>query len=60
MALSIKHNFLKVKSYTINQDEVLGTGAFRVVYKGSCGKKLEIVAKRIDGDKYPRVFNPGL
>ena len=60
MALSTKHNFLKVKSYTINQAEVLGQGAFGVVYKGSYGKKLEIAAKRIDGDKHPRILTQNL
>ena len=57
MALSTQQNFLKVKSYTINQAEVLGTAAFGVVFKGSYGKKLEIAAKRIDGDEHQRVLN---
>ena len=60
MALSTKHNFLKVKSYTINQAEVLGTGAFGVVHKGFYGKKIEIAAKRIDGDEHPRVLTQDL
>ena len=49
-----------MKSYTINQAEVLGTGAFGVVYKGSDIKKTAIVAKKIDGNAHPRILTQDL
>ena len=50
----------KVKSYTINQAEVLGQGAFGIVYKGNDVKQSTIAAKRIDGDEHPRVLSQDL
>ena len=35
----------------------MGSGAFGIVYKGSDGKKNTIAAKRIDGNKHPRILN---
>ena len=55
-----KKHLLKVKSYTINQTEVLGTGAFGVVFRGSDAKKNTIAAKRIDGDVHQRVLTQDL
>ena len=52
-----RENLLKVKSYSINQAQVLGSGAFGIVYKGSDAKKNEIAAKRIDGNAHPRILN---
>ena len=57
MAHSRKHNISKVKSFSINQAEVLGTGAFGVVYKGRDAKKNAIAAKRIDGNLHPRILS---
>ena len=51
-----RENLLKVKSYSINQAEVLGQGAFGVVFKGRHAKKNTIAAKRIDGKKHPRIL----
>ena len=56
----IKKNFLKVKSFTVNQGEVLGTGAFGVVFKGSDDKKNPIAAKRVDGNVHPRILTQDL
>ena len=53
---SAKENLLKVKSYSINQAEVLGNGAFGVVFKGFDAKQKAIAAKRIDGKKHPRIL----
>ena len=53
---SAKENLLKVKSYSINQTEVLGNGAFGVVFKGFDAKQKAIAAKRIDGNKHPRIL----
>ena len=53
-------NLLKVKSYSINQAEVLGHGAFGVVFKGSDGRKNTIAAKRIDGNKHRRILSQDL
>ena len=56
MALYNLFGRIKVKSYSIDQRDVLGQGAFGVVFKGRDGKKNEIAAKRIDGQKHPRVL----
>ena len=53
---SAKENLLKVKSYFINQAKVLGNGAFGVVFKGFDAKQKAIAAKRIDGNKHPRIL----
>ena len=53
-------NLLNVKSYSINQAEVLGTGAFGVVYKGNDSKKIPVAAKRIDGNVHPRILTQDL
>ena len=57
-----KKDCLKVKSYTINQAEVLGTGAFGVVFKGNKNNNLEIAiaAKRIDGNNHPQILTQDL
>ena len=52
-------HLLKVKSYSINQKNVLGQGAFGIVYQGIDAKKNTIAAKRIDGNKHPRVLSQG-
>ena len=54
-----KHSF-KVKSYTIHQADVLGNGAFGIVFKGSDAKKNTIAAKRIDTTKHPRILTQDL
>ena len=51
---------LKVKSYSINQKNVLGQGAFGIVYKGSDAKKKTIAVKRIDGDAHPRILTQNM
>ena len=60
MALSnlfgIKKQIIKVKSYSINQAHVLGQGAFGIVFEGSDAKKNTVAAKRIDGNKHPRIL----
>ena len=55
-----KGNFLKVKSYSINQAEVLGKGAFGIVYKGIDIKKNTIAAKQIDVKEHPRILTQDL
>ena len=55
-----KKHLLKVKSYSINQQNVLGTGAFGVVFKGTDAKKNTIAAKRIDGNVHPRILEQDL
>ena len=56
----VKKDIIKVKSYSIDQSEVLGQGAFGNVYKGRDAKKNRIAAKRIDGDKHPRILSQDL
>ena len=51
-----REKLLKVKSYSISQTEVLGNGAFGVVFKGFDAKQRAIAAKRIDGKKHPRIL----
>ena len=47
---------LKVKTYSVSRDHVLGVGAFGVVFKGIDAKKNTIAAKRIDGNMLPRIL----
>ena len=56
MALYSMFGKIKVKSYSIDQRDVLGQGAFGVVFKGTDAKKNTIAAKRIDGKKHPTVL----
>ena len=51
-----KQHLLKVRSYSINQTEVLGQGAFGIVFRGSDAKKKVIAAKRIDGKEHPQIL----
>ena len=60
MALYNLFGKIKVKSYSIDQREVLGTGAFGVVFKGSDAKKSTIAAKRIDTSEHPRILTQEL
>ena len=56
MALYNWFGKIKVKSYSIDQRDVLGQGAVGVVFKGTDAKKNTIAAKRIDGKKHPTVL----
>ena len=60
MALYNLFGKIKVKSYSIDQKKVLGQGAFGVVFKGRDAKKNIIAAKRIDGQKHPKVLTQDL
>ena len=60
MALYNLFGKIKVKSYSIDTRDVLGQGAFGIVYKGRDAKKNTIAAKRIDGDKHPRILTQNL
>ena len=55
-----KKHLIKVKSYSINQSQALGQGAFGIVYKGTDAKKNTIAAKRIDGKEHPRILTQNL
>ena len=52
----VRRTSIKVKSYSINQAQILGQGAFGTVFKGSDGKKNTIAAKRIDAGKHPKIL----
>ena len=56
MALYNWFGKIKVASYSIDQRDVLGTGAFGVVFKGSDAKENTIAAKRIDAQKHPQIL----
>ena len=60
MALYNMFGKIKVKSYSIDQRDVLGQGAFGIVFKGKDAKKNEIAMKRIDGDVHPRILTQDL
>ena len=51
---------IKVKSYSINQEQLLGSGAFGIVFKGTDAKKNPVAAKRIDGNLHPRILTQDL
>ena len=55
-----KKHLIKVKSYSVDPRDVLGQGAFGIVYKGTYARKNTIAAKRIDGDKHPKVLTQDL
>ena len=55
-----RKHLLEVKSYSIDQAQVLGQGAFGIVYKGNDTKKNKIAAKRIDGNVHPRILTQDL
>ena len=55
-----KRNTLKIKTYIIDQTQVLGQGAFGVVFKGIDAKKRAIAAKRINANTHPRVLTQDL
>ena len=55
-----KKHVIKVRSYSINQTNALGQGAFGIVYKGTDAMKITIAAKRIDGKAHPRILNQDL
>ena len=51
---------IKVKSYSIDQKDVLGQGAFGIVFKGRDGKNNTIAGKRIDVNAHPRILTQDL
>ena len=60
MALYNLFGKIKVKSYSIDQKDILGQGAFGIVFKGNDANYLTIAAKRIDGNKHPRILTQDL
>ena len=60
MSESKKHILLEIMTYSIDQSEVLGQGAFGIVYKGRDANNISIAAKRIDGNLHPRVLTQDL
>ena len=58
--LGINKRMIKVKSYSIDQSDVLGQGAFGIVYKGKDAKKNMVAAKRIDGNVHPTILTQQL
>ena len=47
---------LNIKSYSVSTTEVLGQGAFGVVFKGTAPKNNPIAAKQIDGNQHTQVL----
>ena len=47
----------KINTYTINSKDVIGKGAYGIVYKGKDGKKGTVAAKAIDGKLHPRILD---
>ena len=60
MALYNMFGKIKVKSYSIDQRDVLGQGAFGIVYKAKDAKSNEIAVKRIDGNVHPQILTQDL
>ena len=60
--LGFKNNksILEIKQYTVHSTEVIGQGAFGVLYKGTDSKKNPIVAKRIDEKRHQRILKLNL
>ena len=53
--LGIRSDVLDIKSFSVTRD-ILGQGAFGVVFKGKDAKKNPIAAKRIDGSEHSKVL----
>ena len=51
---------VNVKSYSIDTSDVLGSGAFGIIFKGTDAKKNTIASKRIDGNDHPRILTQNL
>ena len=51
---------IKVKNCSIDTRDILGQGAFGIVFKGTDTKKTTVAAKRIDGQKYPKILTQDL
>ena len=51
---------LEINQYTIHCTEVIGQGAFGVIYKGTDSEKNPIVAKRIDEKRHQRILKINL
>ena len=60
MALYNMFGNIKVKSYSVDTRDVLGQGAFGIVYKAKDAKNNEIAVKRIDGDVHPQILTQDL
>ena len=45
----------KVSGYTVNPKDVIGKGAYGIVYHGKNSKKEQVAAKMIDGKEHPRI-----
>ena len=56
----VNMHLIRVKSYSINQADILGQGAFGVVFKGNDTMKNAIAAKRIDGNVHPQILTQDL
>ena len=57
---SAGRNLIEVKSYCIDTTQILGRGAFGVVYRASAADKNTIAAKQIDGNEHPRILTQDL
>ena len=55
-----RDSIIRIKSFYIQQSQVLGQGAFGIVFKGTDAKKNTIAAKRIDAKKHSRVLDQDL
>ena len=56
-----KRDSWKIKSYTVSAKDVLGCGAYGVIYRAEKGIfKKKVAAKQIDGEKHPRVLTQDL
>ena len=50
-----KTSIWKVNGYTVNPKDVIGKGAYGIVYNGKSSKKESVAAKMIDGKQHPRI-----
>ena len=55
-----RSNVIDIKTYKLNVTEVIGQGAYGVLYKGVDDKKNAIVGKRIDGKQHQRLQTQNL
>ena len=54
--LGLRNSTINIKSYSIKTSNILGQGAFGIVFKGKDVKKNQIAAKRIDSKHHPKVL----
>ena len=60
MAFSANKNSWEIKQYTVDAKDVIGHGAYGIVYIGTNAENTKIAVKSIDGKRNPRIMTQNL